>query len=184
MKGGRPTKLTREIVDKIVRLVGVGNYMETAAATCGISKDTLYRWLKQGARQGKGLARDLADGVYEATARCEAHDVAFMHKAAETDWRAAAWRMERRNPERWGRVRIEHTGADGGPIQVQADWRAELGGVVYSEEARSALATLVSLQSRAPALVPDQPDVALAPAARKAPRKPKRKRKQHGKVAG
>lgn len=176
MKGGRPTKLTREIVDKIVRLVGVGNYMETAAATCGISKDTLYRWLKQGARQGKGLARDLADGVYEATARCEAHDVAFMHKAAETDWRAAAWRLQHRFPERWGRARVEVSGPEGGPVQVQADWRSELGGLMQNDEARAALATLASLHGGAKALPNEAPD---APSATK-PRARKRKAKAKG----
>lgn len=35
------------------------------------------------------------------------------------DWRAAAWRLERKFPKKFGLVqRQEHTGVDGGPIEV------------------------------------------------------------------
>ena len=36
-------------------------------------------------------------------------------------WQAAAWLLERRWPEKFGRQRHEITGADGGPVEVQTD---------------------------------------------------------------
>ncbi len=34
------------------------------------------------------------------------------------NWQAAAWRLERKMPHKWGRHEV--TGADGGAIQVKA----------------------------------------------------------------
>ena len=42
--------------------------------------------------------------------------------AATAEWRAAAWKLERRSWQRWGRrdlQRVEITGKDGDPIQVE-----------------------------------------------------------------
>jgi len=35
----------------------------------------------------------------------------------DPEWRAAAWKLERRNPEKWGRRRLELTGADGDSLR-------------------------------------------------------------------
>jgi transposase-like protein len=101
---GRPTKFSDEIAQKIITLVRAGNYMETAAATAGITKQTLYDWLKQGANQKRGKFKDFSDAVMRAVGEAEAIDISTIGKAAQNgDWRAAAWRAERRNPKRWGR---------------------------------------------------------------------------------
>lgn len=59
-------------------------------------------------------------------------------RAAREDvrqWGAAAWLLERRFPERWGRRdQVEHTGRGGGPIEVRVvyeeSWRPEGDGEV------------------------------------------------------
>jgi hypothetical protein len=49
--------------------------------------------------------------------------VAVIAKAGnEGDWRAAAWWLERQNPEEFGKTdRIEMTGNNGDPIKVQIE---------------------------------------------------------------
>lgn len=81
-----------------------GNYIETAAAYAGISKQTLYNWLRRGARQKSGQYREFALAVEQALAEAEMRDLALIEQAArDGKWQAAAWRLERRFPKRWGR---------------------------------------------------------------------------------
>jgi hypothetical protein len=56
-------------------------------------------------RGGKGEKpyRQFADAVDQAMAESEARDLAVILKAAEKNWTAAAWRLERRFPDRYGR---------------------------------------------------------------------------------
>lgn len=99
----RPTKLTREVVDRIVMLIRAGNYLETAAAAAGVDRVTLFRWLRRGTTDdGTELEHELSYGVIKASAEAEARDVALIAKAASEDWRAAAWRLEKRHQDRWG----------------------------------------------------------------------------------
>ncbi len=104
---GRPTKLTPEVRDRIVQAIKAGNYMETAAAYAGISKDTLYTWLRRGASEADGAYAEFAAAVDQALASAETRDVALIGQAAEKEWQAAAWRLERKFPDRWGR-RYKH----------------------------------------------------------------------------
>ncbi len=108
---GRPTKLTPELQAKILTAVRAGNYVETAAAHAGINKATLYDWLKRGADEESGIYREFSNAIEKAWADAEVMDVLLMSKAAQENWQAVAWRLERRHPDRWGRrERIEHAG--------------------------------------------------------------------------
>lgn len=135
MSGGRPTKLSLEIQERIVSAITAGNYIETAAAFAGISKVTLYKWLRRGARAHAGAHHEFVNAIEKALASAEVRDVATIARAAsgydvertketagvggitvrettkyrEFAWQAAAWRLERKHPERWGR-RVEVTG--------------------------------------------------------------------------
>ena len=107
MAGGRPkdtTKLTPELQEQICTTIRAGNYIETAAAYVGVSKPTLYAWMKRGHAQQRGIYRSFLNAVGQALAHAETLDVANIAKAAGGgDWKASAWRLERKFPDRWGR---------------------------------------------------------------------------------
>jgi hypothetical protein len=68
---------------------------------------TLHRWLRHGRTQTRGRYRKFLNAVEKARAEGESRDVALIAKAASTDWKAAAWRLERRAPRRYGlRVQV------------------------------------------------------------------------------
>lgn len=103
MPAGRPTKLTLTLIQQISRTVAAGNYIETAAAFAGVTKETLYKWLRRGARAKQGLHREFVDALEKALVQSEMRDVALITAAGRESWQAAAWRLERKFPERWGR---------------------------------------------------------------------------------
>jgi transposase len=128
---GRPTKLTPELTAEIVRLLRLGNYVETAAQACGVSKDTLYLWLRKGARANSGPHKDFSDAVKDAMFKAEITLTGLIARAAQGTkekpgaWQAAAWLLERTRPERY-RLRagadvestVEVTGKNGSPFSV------------------------------------------------------------------
>ena len=79
--------------------------LDVAARFAGISPRTLHRWLRLGRK--KGPYRAFRRAVYRALAQAEIRDVLVINKAGPKDWRAAAWKLERRWPERWGRTSRE-----------------------------------------------------------------------------
>lgn len=114
--GGRPTKLTPEIHKRIVLLVRRGNFRETAAAAAGVDSKTFRNWLRMGAR-GRDPYKKFSEDVDQAEADAEAKDIAKLK--ASKDWKATAWRLERRHQDRWGgKQRHEISGPDGGPVRV------------------------------------------------------------------
>lgn len=121
--GGRPEKISPELVTEISNYVRMGNYVETAAAVAGITKDTLYRWLRKGANAKSGIYKQFSDAVKRAQAEAEARDVGLIGKAAVDQWQAAAWRLERKFPDRWGRRdRVTHSGDPDAPIVIKTVW--------------------------------------------------------------
>lgn len=114
---GRPTKLTPELQDKVCKLVSAGNYIETAAAFVGVSKTSLYDWMKKGNEQKKGIHRNFLNAIEKALAESEIRDNMTISNAANAGaWQAAAWRQERKNALHWGRqerVDMNHSGSIG-----------------------------------------------------------------------
>ena len=103
-KGGRPSKLTPELQAEIVFLIKAGNFIETTCDVVGINKSTFYAWMKLGdASTRPDKYTKFRDAVVNAQAFSEARDVAIIAKASEDDWRASAWKLERKFPDRWGK---------------------------------------------------------------------------------
>jgi len=111
-KAGRPSKIDKEATLKICSVLQRGGYIESAAAYAGISKQTLYDWLRKGNKQSRGQYRTFLDAVKKAMASGEVGLLNGIYAAGEKHWTAYAWILERKNPERWGRARaMEEDGA-------------------------------------------------------------------------
>lgn len=101
-RGGRPTGLTPLVHEAVVKAVAQGNYLETAAAMAGVSRATVFAWLKEGdAETGRPEFQRFAEDVRRAQGEAETRLVETINEAATSDWRAAAWRLERSAPRRW-----------------------------------------------------------------------------------
>jgi hypothetical protein len=120
---GRPTKLTPEVQQKIISALQSGNWLETAAAFAGVDASTVRRWMAKGdGDDAEEPYRSFCAAVKEARAAAEIRAVALIQKAAQDGtWQASAWYLERSHPDRWGRKRLEITGADNQPVRVEVD---------------------------------------------------------------
>jgi len=87
--------------------VRAGNYLETASAFAGVSPSTLRDWVRRGVRdteEGKQTVRaDFSAALEKAQADAEAGGVARIGAAAAKQWQAAAWLLERKHHEKWGK---------------------------------------------------------------------------------
>jgi Homeodomain-like domain len=103
---GRPSKLTPERLDDLVVLLAARVPPEVAARSVGVSRRTLDRWLRQD-ELGERLAQARAAGPEGTDALIEARLVVLLLRAASVDWKASAWFLSRRWPERWGDARMQ-----------------------------------------------------------------------------
>lgn len=115
---------SHEIASKIIHYLRAGAYVETAAVAGGLAKMTFYSWLKKANKDRKaGLETEFTRFLYAVDSAVEEssmYDLATIDKAAgwimpppeaiklgakpiPPDWRAVAWRLERRRPKLFGR---------------------------------------------------------------------------------
>ena len=128
------SKRTPEAAERIIRAIRLGATNRLAAAAGGINVATFYRWLD--------ADRAFRDAVKEAEGAAALAALAAIERAAQAGtWQAAAWLLERRYPEEYGRrvVTQQLGGIEGGPIRIEAyDYRAAaatLGGGETGESA-------------------------------------------------
>lgn len=128
----RPSKINQPLIKAIAKDLALGVAVTTCAEGHGISYQTYLNWKSR----GEDLAREREDGI-----DCGSDDLLFLEffdevkkadleaqrrwlgqidqAAANGEWTAAAWRLERRFPNEFGKAaRVEITGAEGGPIQI------------------------------------------------------------------
>ncbi len=111
-KPGRPTKLTPEVQHTIIQSLSAGATRETASAHAGITPATFYHWMERG-EAGEECFVDFFDAVKKADVAATVRATAAISLAMKSNWQAAAWYLERRCPETWGkreRHAIEHSG--------------------------------------------------------------------------
>ncbi|MBD2076215.1 hypothetical protein H6F86_20510 [Phormidium sp. FACHB-592] len=107
---GRPSKLTPAVREKLVQALLAGNYIEPSCAYAGVSYVSVRNWMNKGEQATSGEFRDFYSAVTNAIAQAEISTAAHIKGAGKDDWRASAWLLERRHPDRWSntqRVKIE-----------------------------------------------------------------------------
>jgi len=109
----RKPKLTEKMIETAEKLIAAGNYQRHVAQYLGIDESTWYRWLQKGERaQQNSLYSKLYKAVKKAEAEAVARNVTIIQKAAQDTWQAAAWWLERKCPEEWGRKERVNIGSD------------------------------------------------------------------------
>jgi hypothetical protein len=132
---GRPPLLDDATQRELLRAIRLGVPVHVACDHAGIGRSTFYVWQARGdaaaelREQGQPVPvreqryLDFVDALRKAVPAAEVTALARVVKAAEDPrhWQAAAWLLERRHPDRYARtVRTELSGAEGGPVQVEA----------------------------------------------------------------
>lgn len=107
---GRPSKLTETTMLLLNAALSNGMFIEEACIHAGISRGTYYRWLDLGEQhdveERSSEYRDFFLDIKQALAKSEMRSLTIINEAQESgNWRAAAWLLERRFPEKWGRYR-------------------------------------------------------------------------------
>jgi transposase-like protein len=128
---GRPTLLDETKTKAVVDFLERGNTYTATAKAVGINPVTLASWLKRGKElsllnreltEQEQLFVDFSMAVEKARAMAEIRALEKIRQAGDSSWQAAAWYLERANPQEWGLIRrTEITGADGGAIQVDVE---------------------------------------------------------------
>lgn len=115
-RGGRKTKYTPETVERIIEAVRMGATYKLACAYAGIGQSIFHHWMS--------TKPDFAAAVKEAEAAGSLELLKRIQREVENGaWQAAAWMLERRYPESYGRRVVQHQGDSENPIQIAHTWR-------------------------------------------------------------
>jgi transposase len=146
--GGRKDKRTDKfVVEKLLAALRQGHTLTDAATFAGVAYVTVNTWLNQGAQAEEGtLAKEFFDKVELARAESVGDCIKSIKKAAKRGaWQAAAWFLEKRAPETYGK-KSEVTIGQNKPFEVA------LVDAAFSEEEMQA--ALKAVLSQHPELAP------------------------------
>ncbi len=134
---GRPTKLTKEMIEQIRRLIILGLSYQLVCDNLGISIETFRQWRLKGKElvenKDKLLSRyndndnllvELFNTVTKANAEMVARRLARLDKGAEMGkHQIDMWFLERRLPEEFGVKQVLKVGNETDePLKVKLSW--------------------------------------------------------------
>lgn len=148
---------TSDDIRRICDLLRRGHHVNVACAHAGIPLSRHSHWMKV----GRASFENDEDSIFsryvrevdKAMASAEDSLLSYLQAAQEDDWKAAAWQLERRFPDRWGRKdksQLQITGADEGPIQIS---------ILGAEERATLLSTLTANMAVPPPVFGEDGDV-------------------------
>jgi predicted DNA-binding transcriptional regulator AlpA len=96
----RPSKYTPELQRRVCLLIAAGNTVAISVQAAGVARRTFYNWMNDDRLPYVSFQAAVASARGES----EAMLVSRVARAASAgSWRAAAWLLERRFPERWSK---------------------------------------------------------------------------------
>ena len=118
----RPSLFDEQKMDLICKAVEVGATRKIAAEAAGISVATLYAWLAKGRNTNdpNDVFFKFLERIKKANSICALRDLSIITRASETDWRAAAWRLERRHGYIVGQPTKEEESIDAVELDVNS----------------------------------------------------------------
>ena len=125
--GGRPEKLTELCQKRIVQAIQIGAPFYQAARYGGVSYRAFQAWMARGENESRGKYRTFYLAVKAAEANAVVGWLVKIEAAANAgNWTAAAWKLERKYPELFGKRQVEITGAGGAPLAIEHHHTHEL----------------------------------------------------------
>ena len=94
---GRKSKFTTPVKDRIIEALRAGTTYEITAQYAGISRSTLFEWIKKGEKEEDTAYRTFYDNIKKAEAEGAVVHLGTIAQASAKDWKAAAWILERRH---------------------------------------------------------------------------------------
>ena len=117
---GRPSKLTPELQEQLCAAIEAGAHPETACNLVKICIPTYYNWLAEGRKESREDYTEFALAVDAAKARCTQRKLQTIENAAASGtWQAAAWYLERTQPDKYALKRDINIHLSHEPLQVE-----------------------------------------------------------------
>ncbi len=102
---GRPTCFTVAKANRIVDAIRRGLPFKLAAAAGGVSYNTFVRWRNEGSNPNAPRhLREFCNHVRSAESEAAQRFLGLIEAAAERSWQAAAWMLEKRHPDLFGKA--------------------------------------------------------------------------------
>jgi hypothetical protein len=123
--GGRPTLYRREMCDRLVEAMAEGLTAEAAAARIGISARSLFYWQQQHPE----FLQAIQEGRQRSQLWWEERALAMANgESGNTQIVMLGLRNRSRAASGWNNdtVKLEHTGPEGGPVEVKAEHKIDI----------------------------------------------------------
>jgi hypothetical protein len=123
--GGRPTLYRREMCDRLVEAMADGLTAEAAAARIGISARSLFYWQQQHPE----FLQAIQEGRQRSQLWWEERALAMANgESGNTQIVVLGLRNRSRAATGWNNdtVKLEHTGPEGGPVEVKAEHKIDI----------------------------------------------------------
>jgi hypothetical protein len=112
---GRKLLLNKEMIEEICKYVSNGLSFKDSVALVNISEAVFYKWQQYGKTEienrsktniidgTKSIFIELIESIKKARIKFKAYHLSKIRKAADKQWQASAWSLERQFPDEFGK---------------------------------------------------------------------------------